>query len=154
MAERSKLVRMHITNLGCIGNSGLAVALDDIVCLVGANNTGKSTVLLAYEAAVNQMDLKPENFNCQANGQPTTIELWVHIPTGAGNVDEKWKENKDGLLLVRSKWEWPITGGKPIRSTWDPTAGSYAEDGKASGLDTVFNSRLCFWQFIKLRGPR
>jgi hypothetical protein len=142
MAERSKLVRMRTTNLGCIGNAGLTVALDDIVCLVGANNTGKSTVLLAYEAVVGQMELKPEAFNCQANGQPTTVELWVHIPAGAGNVDEKWKENKDGFLLVRSKWEWPLTGGKPVRSTWEPTAGSYADDGKASGLDTVFNSRL------------
>ena len=133
---------MHITNLGCIGNDGLTVALDDIVCLVGANNTGKTTVLRAYEVSVNQMELKTEDFNCQANGQPATVELWVHIPAGAGNVDDKWKEEKDGLFLVRSKWEWPILGGKPIRTTWDPSAGSYAEDGKASGLDTVFNSRL------------
>jgi len=142
VAERSRLVRMHIANLGCFGNDGLTVALDDIVCLVGANNTGKSTVVRAYEAAVSQLDLQPEDFNCQANGQPATVELWVHIPAGAGNVDEKWKENTNGLLLVRSKWEWPVTGGKPVRTTWDPTAGSYAEDGKASGLDTVFNSRL------------
>ena len=47
--ERSHLVRMRVRNLGCIGNEGLTVELDDIVCLVGANNAGKTTVLRAYE---------------------------------------------------------------------------------------------------------
>ena len=45
MAEHSKLVKMKTVNLGCIGPEGLVIALDDIICLVGANNAGKSTVL-------------------------------------------------------------------------------------------------------------
>lgn len=142
MQNRSKLVRMKITNLGCIGPDGLEVALDEIVCLVGANNTGKSTVLRAYEAAVGMTDLKPEDFNIQAAGKPVTVELWVHIPDGAENIDAKWKEAKDGLFLVRSKWEWPLTGGKPVRTTWNPEVNDYDEDGKAAGLDNVFNSRM------------
>lgn len=142
MAERSHLVRMHVKNIGCIGNVGLSVELDDIVCLVGANNAGKTTVLRAYELAVKQLELKPDDFNRNSNGNPASVELWVHIPKAAANVDEKWKEESDGLMLVRSKWEWPTNGGRPIRTTWDPEAGEYAEDGKASGLDTVFNSRL------------
>lgn len=141
--ERSHLVRMHIKNIGCIGNDGLTVELDDIVCLVGANNAGKTTVLRAYELAVQQGKLDIKDFNCNANGNSATVELWVHIPKSAGNIDEKWKEETDdGLLLVRSKWEWPIEGGKPIRSTWDPEIQDYAADGKAAGLDAVFNSRL------------
>lgn len=142
MAERSHLVRMRVKNIGCIGNDGLTIELDEIVCLVGSNNSGKTTVLRSYELAVRQTELKPDDFNCNADGNPASVELWIHIPEAAANVDEKWKESKDGLLLVRSKWEWPIEGGKPIRSTWDPVASEYAEDGKASGLDTVFNSRL------------
>lgn len=142
MAERSHLVRMHIKNIGCIGNDGLSVELDEIVCLVGVNNSGKTTVLRAYELAVKQVELKIDDFNRNAGENPAAVELWVHIPKGAANIDEKWKEEKDGLLLVRSKWEWPIDGGKPIRTTWDPVENQYAEDGKASGLDTVFNSRL------------
>lgn len=141
--ERSHLVRMRVRNLGCIGNEGLTVELDDIVCLVGANNAGKTTVLRAYELAVQQEKLDIKDFNCNANGNPATVELWIHIPESAGNIDEKWKEKtSDGLLLVRSKWEWPLEGGKPTRSTWDPDKGEYADDGKAAGLDTVFNSRL------------
>ena len=142
MAERSHLVRMCVKNIGCIGNDGLTIELDDIVCLVGANNAGKTTVLRAYELAVKQAELKLEDFNRNSNGNPASVELWVHIPQAAANVDEKWKEEADGLLLVRSKWEWPINGGKPTRTTWDPEAQEYAEDGKAAGLDTVFNSRL------------
>jgi len=142
MAAISRLVRMHLKNIGCIGNDGLTVELDDIVCLVGANNSGKTTVLRAYELAVKQLDMKPEEFNRNSNGKPASVELWVHIPEKAANIDEKWKEASDGLLLVRSKWEWPTDGGKPTRTTWDPETNEYADDGKASGLDAVFNSRL------------
>lgn len=142
MAERSHLVRMHIRNIGCIGNDGLTIALDEIVCLVGPNNAGKSTVLRAYELAVRQAELRPDDFNRNSQGFPASVELWVHIPKSAANVDEEWKEQVDGLSLVRSKWEWPPNGGKPTRTTWDPKVNEYAEDGKASGLDAVFNSRL------------
>ena len=142
MTNRSHLVRMHVRNIGCIGVEGLTVELDNIVCLVGANNAGKTTILRAYELAIRQSELKPEDFNRSSLDSPASVELWVHIPKSAANVDEKWKEESGDLLLVRSKWEWPVGGGKPVRSTWDPEAQDYAADGKASGLDTVFNSRL------------
>lgn len=139
---RSYLVKLKVCNLGCIGPEGLEVCLDEIVCLVGANNTGKSTVLRAYEAAVTGATLGPEEISAKANGRPATVELWVHIPKDAENIDAKWKEDKDGMLLVRSKWTWPAAGGKPVRTTWAPQTNDYAENGKAAGLDTVFNSRL------------
>lgn len=140
---------MRVCNLGCIGPEGLEVSLDEIVCLVGANNTGKSTILRAYEAAVTNAAISPEDVSTKAAGQPATVELWVHIPKDAGNVDEKWKESVDGMLLVRSKWTWSKRGGKPeqpkwepVRTTWKPEINDYSDDDKASGLDTVFNSRL------------
>jgi len=138
----SKLVRMRIANFGCIGPEGIEVLLDNIVCLVGPNNAGKSTVLRAYEAAVTSADLKPDLVHASNEAHPPSVELWVHIPAGTENIDEKWKEPEGELLVVRSKWEWPASGGKPRRWTWDPERREYAEDGRAAGLDTVFNSRL------------
>ncbi len=145
MNNRSKLVKMRIENIGCIGAEGLTVELDDIVCLVGPNNSGKSTVLRAYEAAVNAEALKASEFHSQANGKLPQVEIWVHIPKDTPNIDEKWKEEakERGLLLVRSRWVWNEAGSKPVRSTWNPEAeGQYAEDGNAAGLDNAFKSRL------------
>lgn len=142
MDQQSRLVKMRIVNFGCIGLGGLEIALDDIVCLVGANNSGKSTILRAYEAAVKKSPLVAGELNSKSNGQPAQVELWIHIPRSAGNVDEKWKVESDGLLLVRSLWSWDREGAAPVRETWDPESGNYSPDGKAGGADAVFNSRL------------
>lgn len=147
MARRSKLVSMKLRNLGCIGPEGLEVALDEIVCLVGRNNAGKSTVLRAYELAQGNSSLS-EADRCQWTpvGDFPEVELCVHIPEGVENVDERWKQDKDGMKLVRSRWRWQTLAAPPIRQTWDPTAsegeGDWAEDGKAGGADNVFKSRL------------
>lgn len=93
MPDRSKLVTLRIRNLGCIGPEGLEIALDDIVCLVGRNNTGKSTVLRAYELAQGGKPLtKHDPCQWMPAGDFPEVELIVHIPDGILNVDEKWKK--------------------------------------------------------------
>src|SRR5260370_33871582 len=147
MPDRSKLVTLRIRNLVCIGPEGLEIALDNIVCLVGRNNTGKSTVLRAYELAQSSKPLTRHD-PCQWTpvGDFPEVELIVNIPDGTPNVDEKWKKASGGLKLVRSRWQWKDIETKPVRQTWDPAAngggGEWAEDGKAGGADNVFNSRL------------
>jgi putative ATP-dependent endonuclease of the OLD family len=143
MNDRSKLVCMRLRNLGCIGPEGLEVSLDNIVCLVGRNNTGKSTVLRAYELAHGALPLAQQD-RCQwtPQGDSPEVELDVHIPDGMQNVDAKWKQRQNDLNLVKSRWTWKEENGKPVRQTWDPEAGDWAEDGKAGGADNVFNSRL------------
>lgn len=143
MPARSKLVRMKIVNIGCIGPEGLTVELDNILCLVGANNCGKSTVLRAYELAVGTETFsKDQDLSHHADGKPASIEMWVHIPEGIENIAEKWKTSESGLLLVRSKWEWSAeTNWTRFRRTFDPEINDFGDD-KASGLDSVFSSRL------------
>jgi energy-coupling factor transporter ATP-binding protein EcfA2 len=143
VVNRSKLVKLSIKNVGCIGPEGIEVALDDVVCLVGKNNAGKSTVLRAYELAhsPNLFDLKRDRCHWAPGDQPSVVELEVHIPEGIGNVDEKWKSPEEGLLIVRSRWEWGPDGTR-ARRTWDPVAGDWPEDEKAGGADNVFKSRL------------
>ena len=143
MAERSRLIRMSFSNIGCVGPEGLTVALDDILCLVGPNNTGKTTVLRAYELAAGKATFTESDLCKRAGDLPATVELWVHIPTETPNVAEKWKAAEGDLRLVRSKWEWRREAGwKPVRTTWDPEANDWAADTKAAGLDEVFTSRL------------
>ena len=142
MPERSKLVKMRIENIGCIGPEGLEIKLNNIIVLVGENNTGKSTILRAYELAVGDENFTKEDF-CKNSSEEDIprVEIWVHIPEGVPNIAEKWKIKDNDLLLVKSKWEWDKNLFK-IRKTWDPDSNEYSDDGVASGLDPVFNSRL------------
>lgn len=148
-ANRSKLVRISVRNIGCIGDDGVTIELDDVVCLVGKNNAGKSTILRAYELAKGSATFDTTKDRCQyaPEGQPSEVLLEVHIPEGIGNVDAKWKTERDGLLIVKSRWQWLGPAYQKVRTTWDPTAGdggqgAWAEDSKAGGADAVFNSRL------------
>jgi putative ATP-dependent endonuclease of the OLD family len=144
MPDTSRLVKMRVSNLGCIGPEGCEIALDSVLCLVGANNCGKSTFLRAYELALGTAPFNPSNDHCcRAGEEPATVEIWVHIPEGMANIAEKWKERDGDLLLVRSRWQWSKeTSWIRTRTTWNPETGEYSTEDKASGLDTVFSSRL------------
>lgn len=141
---RSKLLEISVKNVGCIGSEHVGVRLDDVLCLVGPNNSGKTTILRAYELAVS-----PNSFNQTLDrcswapaDEPSEITLDVHIPEGMGNVDAKWKRASGDKLIVRSRWQWAPGSSKAVRQTWDPEAGDWAEEGKAGGADNVFTSRL------------
>lgn len=141
----SLLLKLTVRNVGCIGPDPVEIALDEVVCLVGRNNSGKSTILRAYELAQGSVAFDPLMDRCRwaPDDDPSVIELDVHIPEGIGNVDQKWKVDSGDHLVVRSKWEWsPATSYQKIRTTWDPTAENWAEEGKAGGADNVFKSRL------------
>lgn len=139
---RSKLLDITVANLGCIGSEGLTVSLDNILCLVGDNNSGKSTILRAYELAVSPQNYSYERDYCKrSKDENTYVEISVHIPEGTANIAEKWKEKQGDYFVVKSRWEWDKMGTKS-RKTYDPEIADYSEDGNAAGLDNVFNSRL------------
>lgn len=146
--KRSKLLRMTVRNIGCIGNDGVEIELDNIVCLVGKNNAGKSTILRAYELAKGSevFNVSRDRYQHAEDGQLSEVQLEVHIPDGIGNVDNKWKYDRDGYRVVKSRWVWAAPGFQKVRTTWDPAAkdgeGDWAEDTKAGGADPVFSSRL------------
>lgn len=147
MAERSKLLSISVKNIGCIGEEPVVVSLDEIVCLVGRNNAGKSTILTAYQLAKNKLQFtSSERHQHAAADSPSEIEMEVHIPKGLGNIDEKWKIPRDGKLVVKSRWTWLPPEFKAIRQTWDPSLengkGAWNPDEKAGGFDAVFGSRL------------
>lgn len=147
--NRSKLVRMTVRNIGCIGADGLDIELDNVVCVVGKNNSGKSTLLRAYELARGTGSFVPsqDRYQHASPEQPSEILLEIHIPDGIGNVDARWKIDKGNLRIVRSRWQWAAPDFQRVRTTWDPAGGEagegdWAADGKAGGADPVFSSRL------------
>lgn len=150
--NRSKLVNMTVRNIGCIGSEGITVALDDVVCIVGRNNSGKSTILRAYELAqgAEAFDWSKDRYANAEENDPSEILLEVHIPDGLANIDEKWKEARGDLRIVTSRWQWRMDhqeGKKPKRETKLPGQDlaendGYALENKAGGADNVFKSRL------------
>jgi len=138
---RSKLLDITIKNLGCVDDTGLTVALDNILCLVGDNNTGKSTVLHAYELAVGTVKYDVSRDRRNNSNMDTSVEISVHIPEGVENIAEKWKVIEGEYHIVKSRWTWDAQGVK-TRETFDPDLKDYSPDGNAAGLDNVFKSRL------------
>ncbi|MEQ8390370.1 MAG: AAA family ATPase [Thalassospira sp.] len=150
--NRSKLVSMTVRNIGCIGHEGVTVTLDDVVCIVGRNNSGKSTILRAYELAQGSeaFDWQKDRHAHAMDDEPSEVIVEVHIPDGIGNVDDRWKEPRGDLRIVTSRWQWRmdhLEGKKPKRETKAPLQDladneGYALEGKAGGADNVFKSRL------------
>lgn len=141
MTERSKLLKLKIENIGCIGPEGIELDLNNIICLVGSNNSGKTTVLRAYELALGKEAFTMDDFCKRSSEKKAAIELLVHIPEGTPNISEDWKYKLGDYLVVKTRWEWD-ENLKAIRKTWDPVTNDFAEKNKASGLDQVFYSRL------------
>ena len=144
MPGKSKLIKMEIYNLGCIGQEGVSIDLDNLLCLVGPNNSGKSTILRAYELVVGNMSISDsDRCNRCIDGDFPTVIMHIHIPEGTPNIDESWKIKDGELRIVKSRWIWD-TNGAPVRTTWDPhqEIDDWSTESKASGLDTVFSSRL------------
>lgn len=152
--NRSKLLRMFVRNIGCIGPEGLSIDLDDIVCIVGRNNAGKSTLLRAYELAQGseKFDWLRDRHAHAPQEQPSEVILDIHIPDGIGSIADEWKEQRGDFRVLTSRWQWrldKISDAKqfPVRQTRKPGQSledneGYAEDGKAGGADNVFKSRL------------
>lgn len=146
MSNRSKLLRLRVRNIGCIGDEGVEIALDDVVCLVGKNNAGKSTILKAYELAYGETKFNAETDRCTwAPAEAASeVELDIHIPKGIGNISEEWKFSDGPNLVIRSRWRWRSEDNfdKSERSTWDPSKTDWSTTEKAGGADNVFKSRL------------
>lgn len=105
-----KIVKIIIKNFRGIGNTPLEIDLDDIVVLVGPNNSGKSTVLKAFEIiSKGDSELVLEDFHDSLETNKPEIEVWSKI----FNIDkvtiakDKWVSSES---IVREKWCWDTPG--------------------------------------------
>ena len=117
--------KLTVRNFRAIGKDPVTVELDDIVVLVGPNNSGKSSILRAYQVVMlhgsKEGELTKEDF---PNGvvdpeNPVEIELEtvVYDQKAPG---EKWirKDPKTNDMFVREKWIW-TEPGKPKKVGWE-----------------------------------
>lgn len=143
-APKPRLVKLIVKNYRCIGPNPVEIELDDIVVLVGANNVGKSTLLQAYETAMNQgskegkltLDDFPNNTIDPLN--LPTIELHTIIydaPIGDEWVEKLPNEEK----LIKERWVWQ-NEGEPKRQGWSVETKDWS-DKVPWGAPSVANAR-------------
>ncbi|MBI2512227.1 MAG: AAA family ATPase [Opitutae bacterium] len=123
--KRPRVHKLTIRNFRAIGKEPVTVELDDIVVLVGPNNSGKSSILRAYQVVMlhgsKDGELTQEDFpdGTIDASNPVEIELEtvVYDEKAPG---EKWirKDPTTGEMFVREKWTW-VAPGKPKRVGWE-----------------------------------
>ena len=144
-SQRPRLRKLTIKNFGCIGSHPVSVDLNDIVVLVGPNNSGKSTILRAYEVAMSEgskeAKLTIDDFpNRQVDSENLpVIELETVVFDNAPG--DRWIDASSGESIVRERWEWSSPNQNPKRQGFDINLGDWAQDGVPWGAANVANSR-------------
>ncbi|KZN34540.1 hypothetical protein N480_21175 [Pseudoalteromonas luteoviolacea S2607] len=119
-----RLESFTVKNYRSIGEEAVTIELDDIVILVGGNNFGKSTILKAYNDAINSERLKIEDFhNCNKENIPQ-IEI-TYICSGEDLPGKHFKFEVDSIIddqgneqkqyRVYEKYTWLKPGEQPQR---------------------------------------
>jgi putative ATP-dependent endonuclease of OLD family len=119
---RPRLHKLSIKNFRCIGAVPVEIELDEIVVLVGPNNVGKSTILRAYELAMNQGSgagkLTLEDFPAGKINPTALPEIELHTVIYDNTVGERWINDISGEKIVKELWTWSNIGD-PIRQGYD-----------------------------------
>lgn len=147
VAPRARMHKLTIRNFRAIGRQPVEIELDDIVVLVGANNTGKSSILRAYQlvmesGAKGEMVLDdfpgasiPEG-GLDPEAMPT-IELETVLYADSKPPAEKWIDTKsNGDRHVRERWTWRGPG-KPEKRGFNVDLGNWDPDHGPWGVASV-----------------
>ncbi|MEZ8542149.1 ATP-dependent endonuclease [Vibrio splendidus] len=118
MAE-TKLKSIEIKNFRAIGSKGVTVDLDDIVILVGPNNSGKSSILRAYQVVMldgsDECQLAVEDFPNHDISSLNKPEIILRTIVNSSDLPaDKWVKDEGGEKIVKERWAWE-TPGKPKR---------------------------------------
>lgn len=145
--EPGRVKKLVIQNYRCIGIHPVTIDLDDIVALVGPNNSGKSSILKAYQTIMEDGsgagELTEEDFPNKkpGTGNPTIIEL--HTIATKSPPSSKWVVEEDGEKIVKERWIWNAPG-KGKREGWDttlPNGGDWSQDSYPWGPANIAKAK-------------
>lgn len=130
---RPRLCKMIIKNFRTIGSNPVEIDLDDIVVLVGANNCGKSSILRAYEVAMNTGStagkLLIDDFPNNIVNTEAYPEIEVHTIISENKPGDRWiKPLPNGEMLIREKWTWTSPNVDPKRRGFDVQIDDWADE--------------------------
>ncbi len=140
-----KLTEFSIRNFGCFGDTAQIIPIDNIVVLIGPNNSGKSTVFDAYEVLsmgtpkVTKDQFHNDNMEipCELEALCSQIEEADTEKLGANWVFQH--EKYGDCVRVKYVFERPNEVGK--KYTWHPGQGDFVEGG-AGGWPQLLSNRL------------
>jgi putative ATP-dependent endonuclease of the OLD family len=145
---RPRLHKLIVKNFRAIGPKPVEIELDDIVVLVGPNNSGKSSILRAYEVAMKQGSkegtLQIDDFpNGQVN-QDALPEIELQTVVFDNAPGERWlastADGAAGEWLIREQWRWSSPNENPKRRGFDVPKGDW-DDAVPWGAPAVANAR-------------
>jgi putative ATP-dependent endonuclease of OLD family len=128
---RPRLHKLTVRNFRAIGADPVIVDLDDIVVLVGPNNSGKSSILRAYQVVMQhgskEGELTQEDFPNSCVDEKSSVEIELEtVVYDEKAPGEKWirKDQATGEMFVREKWTW-TQPGKPKKVGWEVAANDW-----------------------------
>ena len=143
-APRPRLTKLIIKNFRTIGSAPVIIDLDDIVVLVGANNAGKSSILRAYEVAMNSNSkegyLDLEDFPNRVVLPEALPEVEVHTILSEDKPGQQWNlDIGNGEWLIRERWIWSKPDAPPKRQGFDVQENDWS-DSVPWGAPNVANA--------------
>lgn len=142
-----KITKLLIKNFGCIGPEGIAVDIDKIVVLVGANNSGKSTILRAFEVVTEGQKLTQDDFHNRQVLPEAFPEIELHSIVIEDNKpgDEWCAAAPNKSWVVKERWTWGGVNVDPIRIGYNVKLGRWAEAADKEkmpwGMKSLSNSK-------------
>ncbi|HDS1733251.1 AAA family ATPase [Pseudomonas sp. BP8] len=142
-----KITKLLIKNFGCIGPEGIAVDIDKIVVLVGANNSGKNTILRAFEVVTEGQKLTQDDFYNRQIIPGALPEIELHSVVIEDNKPgvEWCAVAPNDTWVVKERWTWAGANIDPVRIGYNVNLGRWPEAADKEkmpwGMKSLSNSR-------------
>ncbi|QKY70292.1 ATP-dependent endonuclease [Lentibacillus sp. CBA3610] len=141
-----KLVKFLISNFrgisGDVDFPGVEIDFDDInlIFLIGQNNTGKSSVLSAYEYFVKSNTPAEEGDFHNQNDKPISIEAWIEAENDSDFEHQAMKTSMNPETgIARFRKVWNNKNEKGIKYTYNFKEEKWAEGG-GGGFDSILQN--------------